>query len=104
MAEFLISYTTTAKIQLNAIFDYAAAYSYSRALDLRKAIGDKLILLTKSPFIGKAATNVSIPIENSRVTVCKPYLIFYSVDLSQNVIYIESILHEAQENLDWIFA
>jgi len=103
MSKYNIAYTATAKKDLVGIFEFVADYNYNFAVELRKTLDEKILLLTKSPFLGRPATNLKIAIDNSRITFCKPYIIFYSVDTAQNIIYIESVMHEAQENLDWIY-
>jgi len=103
MSEYTVSYTATAKKDLIGIFDFISDYNFAFALELRKTIEEKILLLTQSPFLGRPAANLKIAIEKSRITFCKLYIIFYSVDTSKNIIYIESVMHEAQENLEWIY-
>ena len=103
MSSFIVAYTGFAKSDITEIFEFIAQDSYLRAVDFRDRLEAKILSLAKSPFIGKFAKNERLAIDNTRVTVLPPYLIFYSVNTAQTTIYIERILHQARENIDWIF-
>jgi plasmid stabilization system protein ParE len=83
MATLKVSWTTTAKLQQNLIFDYwnkrNKSYVYSRKL-YRETI-ERIEVLKQNPEIGKPTG-----FKNTRAVSLGHYSIFYKVDTTQLII------------------
>jgi toxin YoeB len=86
MAERVIVWTSTAKLELKLIFDFFNDRNKSKtySLKLHRKIQTELNLLIKQPYIGKKTNEINV-----RGILVENYILFY--ELNDNVIVILSV-------------
>jgi toxin YoeB len=86
MAERVIVWTSSAKLELKLIFDFFNDRNKSKtySLKLHRKIQTELNLLIKQPYIGKKTNEINV-----RGILVENYILFY--ELNDNVIVILSV-------------